>query len=57
MVIIMNKLHYIYKYNKMKYELFIDSSLTATSYWSFYKFYKTRFAREYLEVLLQICLL
>ena len=32
MVIIMNKLHYICKYEWLKYELFIDSSLTATRY-------------------------
>ena len=53
----MNRLHYIYKYDKLKYGLFIDSSLTATSYSSFYKFKKKRFTRKYLEALLLICLL
>ena len=32
MVIIINKLNYIYKYDKLKYGLFFDSSLTATCY-------------------------
>ena len=36
-VIITNKIHYIYKYDKLKYGLFVDSSLTATRYWSFYR--------------------
>ena len=40
MVIIMNKIHYIYKYDKLKYGLFIDSSLTGTGYYWFYEVYK-----------------
>ena len=32
MVIIMNKIHYIYEYDKLKYGLFVDISLTATDY-------------------------
>ena len=32
MILIMNKIHYIYKYNKLKYGLFIDSLLTAMPY-------------------------
>ena len=32
MVIKMNKLHHIYKYDKLKYGLFIDSPLTAKRY-------------------------
>ena len=32
MVIIMNNLHYIYEYEKLKYGLFIGSLITATSY-------------------------
>ena len=31
-IIITNKIHYIYKYDKMKYGLFVDSLLTATRY-------------------------
>ena len=31
-VIIMNKIHYIYKYENLKYGLFIDSLITATLY-------------------------
>ena len=32
MVIITNEIHYIYKYENLKYDLCIDSSLTATRY-------------------------
>ena len=32
MVIIMNNIDYIYKYDKLKYGLFIDIFLTATRY-------------------------
>ena len=31
-LIIINKIHYIYKYYKLQYGLFIDSLITATRY-------------------------
>ena len=40
MVIIMNNINYIYKYEKLKYGVFIFSLLTATSYKYFYTIYK-----------------
>ena len=36
----MNNIHYIYKYDKLKYGLFIDSSITSMHYLSFYTIYK-----------------
>ena len=40
-VIIMNNIKYIYTYDKLKYGQFIDSLLTATRYYSFYKLKKS----------------
>ena len=40
MVHIMNMIHYIYKYDKLKYGLFIDVFLPSKCYESFYEFYK-----------------
>ena len=53
----MNNIHYIYKYDKLKYGLFLDSYIIATIIKHLKQWLKTRFARENSDILLHIWLL